>query len=188
MAVKIMDKENHARSNRVEVRSSDSFSCDGVEVKMGNHWYGARVVGRADDGFLVNYDYEKSSAPFFAPKNCVRRVSSPAAVEAAAKSLARFSWIDEERRAELAAEAAARAAGPVDSEACAAGAPLGAARGGFEAQRAAKERSAMQLAERAAATAAQSEREKKPRQNLRAKLGDALRGWTKTAVPAKRSR
>ena len=91
MAVKIMDKENHARSNRVEVRSSDSFSCDGVEVKMGNHWYGARVVGRADDGFLVNYDYEKSSAPFFAPKNCVRRVSSPAAVEAAAKSLARFS-------------------------------------------------------------------------------------------------
>ena len=81
MAVKIMDKENHARSNRVEVRSSDSFSCDGVEVKMGNHWYGARVVGRADDGFLVNYDYEKSSAPFFAPRNCVRRLSSIGSVK-----------------------------------------------------------------------------------------------------------
>ena len=186
MAVKIMDKENHARSNRVEVRSSDSFSCDGVEVKMGNHWYGARVVGRADDGFLVNYDYEKSSAPFFAPRDCVRRLSSPAAVEAAAKSLARFPWLDDARRASYHG-GGPRAAGPVDSEVCAAGVARRGARR-LRTQRAAKERSAMQLAERAAATAAQSEREKKPRQNLRAKLGDALRGWTKTAAPAKRSR
>lgn len=114
----------HARSPP-SAAPTTPFLCDDVEVRMGSHWYGARIVarvapcaagGRPQGGFLVNYDYEKSSAPFFASCENVRRSNTrgPAATRAAAAALGDLFWLSATERAAIVGTATSLAAGPLD--------------------------------------------------------------------------
>ena len=124
---------------------------------MGSHWYAARVVGKKGDSYLVNYDYEKTSEPFAVPANDVRRATSPAALSAAARTLrgSNLPWLNDEQRATMAAEAAARAAGPIegDGDRAQLSDVSNEKASSLLSQRAVKERAAMKRAEKAAKVA-----------------------------------